>query len=66
MGCFVIASDKKYVREVVNPSIFFNPYSSASISEAIIKSVSNKSIKKSELIIENKIDTFIKYLMSHV
>ena len=65
-GCFVIASDKKYVREVVNPSIFFNPYSSASISEAIIKSVSNKSIKKSELIIENKIDTFIKYLMSHV
>ena len=64
--CFIIASNKKYVNEVVNPSIVFNPYSSESISEAIIKSISNKSLKKSELIIENKIDTFVKYLLKHV
>ena len=65
-GCFIIASDKKYIKEVVNPSIVFNPYSSDSISEAIVNSVSNKSLKKSELIIENKIDTFVKYLLQHV
>ena len=65
-GCFIIASDKEYVKEVVNPSIVFNPYSSDSISEAIVNSLSNKSLKKSELIIENKIDTFVKYLLKHV
>ena len=64
--CFILASDKEYVREVVNPSIVFNPYSSDSISEAIVNSLSNKSLKKSELIIENKIDTFVKYLLQHV
>jgi hypothetical protein len=50
----------------VHPSIVFNPYSSDSISEAIVNSLSNKSLKKSELIIENKIDTFVKYLLQHV
>ena len=65
-GCFIIASDKEYVKQVVNPSIVFNPYSSDSISEAIVNSLSNKSLKKSELIIENKIDTFVKYLLQHV
>jgi hypothetical protein len=65
-GCFIIASDKEYVNQVVNPSIVFNPYSSDSISEAIVNSLSNKSLKKSELIIENKIDTFVKYLLQHV
>jgi glycosyltransferase involved in cell wall biosynthesis len=65
-GCFIIASDKEYVKEVVHPSIVFNPYSSDSISEAIVNSLSNKSLKKSELIIENKIDTFVKYLLQHV
>lgn len=64
--CFIIASDKEYVKEVVNPSIVFNSYSSDSISEAIVNSLSNKSLKKSELIIENKIDTFVKYLLQHV
>jgi glycosyltransferase involved in cell wall biosynthesis len=65
-GCFIIASDKEYVKEVVNPSIVFNPYSSDSISEAIVNSLSNKSLKKSELIIENKINTFVKYLLQYV
>ena len=65
-GCFIIATDKEYVKEVVNPSIVFNPYSSDSISEAIVNSLSNNSLKKSELIIENKIDTFVKYLLQHV
>ena len=65
-GCFIIASDKEYVKEVVSPSNVFNPYSSDSISDAIVNSLSNKSLKKSELIIENKIDTFVKYLLQHV
>ncbi|MBT7623027.1 MAG: glycosyltransferase [Flavobacteriaceae bacterium] len=65
-GCFIIASDKEYVKQVVNPSIVFNPYSSDSISEAIVNSLSNKSLKKSELIIENKINTFVKYLLQYV
>ena len=64
--CYIIASDKKYVKEVVNPSIIFNPNSSDSISNAIVNSLFNKDLKKSELIIENKIDTFVKYLLSHV
>ena len=64
--CFIIASDKEYVKEVVNPSIVFNPYSSDNISEAIIDSLSNKSLKKSELIIENKIGSFVKYIMKDV
>ena len=65
-GCFIIASDKEYVKEVVSPSNVFNPYSTDSISEAIVNSLSNNSLKKSELIIENKIDTFVKYLLQHV
>tara|TARA_B100000900_G_scaffold415649_1_gene446411 strand:- start:1320 stop:2339 length:1020 start_codon:yes stop_codon:yes gene_type:complete len=65
-GCYLIVSDKEYVKEVVNPSIIFNPYSSDSISEAIINSLSKRKLKKSELIIENKIDTFVKHLLEHV
>lgn len=63
--CKVITSNLDYVSEVVKPSLTFNPYSTSSISETIVYSIKN-NLKASEIIVENKIDTFVKHINSHV
>lgn len=60
-GCKVIASDLTYVHDVVKPSLVFNPYSVKSISEAILKSA-NTNLPKSEVLIENKLESLIAFI----
>lgn len=59
--CKVITSNLDYVSEVVKPSLTFNPYSTSSISETIVYSIKN-NLKASEIIVENKIDTFVEHI----
>jgi len=65
MGCKVIASELEYVKQVIRPSLTFNPNSVKSISESIISAVCDEQ-KDSKIIIENKIDTFVEYLSKNV
>tara|TARA_B100000989_G_scaffold214088_1_gene162769 strand:+ start:29071 stop:30108 length:1038 start_codon:yes stop_codon:yes gene_type:complete len=65
MGCKVIASELEYVKQVINPSLTFNPNLVKSISVSIIRAVREEQ-KASKIIIENKIDTFIEYLSKNV
>ncbi len=64
-GCKVLAPNLNYVGQVIIPSLTFDPYSVSSISESIQYAVGN-NIKNSEIIIENKIDTFVKHINNHV
>tara|TARA_X000001036_G_scaffold416593_1_gene433796 strand:- start:343 stop:762 length:420 start_codon:yes stop_codon:yes gene_type:complete len=59
--CKVLASNLSYVDEVIKPSLRFNPNSISSISDSIQHAIRN-NLKKSEIIVENKIDTFVKYI----
>tara|TARA_X000000950_G_C13903154_1_gene655679 strand:+ start:632 stop:1651 length:1020 start_codon:yes stop_codon:yes gene_type:complete len=64
--CYVISSDRDYVYEIIEPSLIFNPDSPESIASAIYEALSSNSLRQSKLRIENKIDTFIKYILSNV
>ncbi len=59
MGLNVIAADLDYVYEVIEPSLVFNPNCKDSCANAIETYITNKDIKKSVAIIENKIDNLI-------
>ena len=63
--CKVIAPDLNYVDQVIIPSLRFDPKSISSISKSIIYAIENY-IEASEIIIENKIDTFVKHITHHV
>jgi glycosyltransferase involved in cell wall biosynthesis len=63
-NCKIIASDLDYVKEIVNPSIIFNPFSVLSISNSIDFALENNDIKESEIIINNKIDKFTELILS--
>tara|TARA_B100000902_G_scaffold56358_1_gene63147 strand:+ start:893 stop:1933 length:1041 start_codon:yes stop_codon:yes gene_type:complete len=65
-NCQVLASDLPYVYEIVRPSLVFNPFSVKSISEKIIQALSQDNLDKSRIIIENKIDTFVKHIIHNV
>jgi glycosyltransferase involved in cell wall biosynthesis len=62
-GCKVIASDLPYVHEIIEPSLTFDPYSVESISAAIQKAVANDNLPETKVIIENKLDNFIEYIL---
>ena len=65
-NCKVLAPNLNYVNEVITPSIKFDPYSISSLSESITFDITKKNIKRSKLIVENKIDTFVEYINYHV
>lgn len=65
-NCLVIASDLPYVYQIIRPSLVFNPLSVKSISEKIIEAISQDNLDESKIIIENKIDTFVKHIFNHV
>ena len=57
----IIASNKEYVKEITEPSLFFNPVSEKSILKALIKS--EKSLGcNSNLKVDNSINKIIKLL----
>lgn len=64
-NCNVIASNKKYVHEIITPSLSFNPKSINDIEHAITFSLNNK-LKSSSLKVDNKLFTFVEYLTQNV
>ena len=65
-NCKVLAPNLDYVNEVIMPSIKFDPFSVSSLSESIILAITKNNIKHSKIIVENKIDTFVKYISNNV
>jgi len=63
-GCKVIASDLPYVHEIIGPSLTFDPYSIESISNAILKAIDTDDLKGTKVLVENKLDNFIKFIIS--
>ena len=61
-NCYIIASNKQYVYEVVKPSITFDPTSIKDMSKSIVNAYKNIGLSKPKLLVENKIDTFVKYI----
>ncbi len=62
-GLKIIASDLDYVREVVQPSLTFNPYDKYSILEAVKKVTNDEPIIESRILIKNRIDELINILI---
>ena len=65
-NCKVIASDLKFINEIIEPSLLFNPFSISSITNSILEAISKNDLNESRIIIENKSDTFVKYITNHV
>ena len=65
-NCKVIASDLKFIKEIIEPSLLFNPFSISSITNNILEAISKNDLNESRIIIENKSDTFVKYITNHV
>lgn len=65
-NCKVLAPNLDYVNEVIMPSIKFDPFSISKLSESILSAITKKNIKHSKIIVENKIDTFVKYISNNV
>ena len=63
-SCFILASDLEYVHEVIKPSLTFDPYSTESISNAILKAIDTDDLPKTKVLIENKLDNFIEFIIS--
>ncbi len=64
--CHVICSDKEYAYQVIKPSMTFNPTSIDSIYKAITDAYGNIGLEEPEVLVENKIDTFVKYIQEYV
>ena len=64
--CYIICSDREYAYQIVRPSLTFNPNSIESISKSIFSAYKNKGLSKPKLLVENKIDTFEKYIQEYV
>ena len=62
-GCKLIASDLPYVHEIIKPSIIFDPYSVESISDSILKAIS-EDLPETKILVENKLDNFMDYIIS--
>jgi glycosyltransferase involved in cell wall biosynthesis len=63
-NCKVIASDLFYTHEIIEPSLTFDPYSTESISNAILNAIHSDDLPKTKVLVENKIDIFIKFTIS--
>jgi glycosyltransferase involved in cell wall biosynthesis len=61
-NCKIIASNLDYVKEIVKPSVVFDPFSVSSISNSIDYVIENNNIEDSEMLIKNKIDKFIELI----
>ena len=63
-GCKVIASDLPYVHEIIKPSLTFDPYSVESIYNAILNVIDTDDLPKTKVLVENKLDNFIEFIIS--
>ena len=62
--CKVIASDLPYIHEIIEPSLTFDPYSTESISNAILNAINTDDLPKTKVLVENKLDNFIEFIIS--
>jgi glycosyltransferase involved in cell wall biosynthesis len=60
--CNIIASDKPYVFEVVQPSLVFDPKNHVDIANKVLEVLKSKKVKKTTLHINNEIDLLIDFL----
>ncbi|MDA0968377.1 MAG: glycosyltransferase, partial [Proteobacteria bacterium] len=63
-NCKVIASDLPYVHEIIIPSLTFDPYSVESISKSILKAIETDNLPETKVLVENKLDNFIDFIIS--
>ena len=63
-GCKVIASDLPYVHQIIEPSLTFDPYSTESISNTILKAIDRDDIPKTKVLVQNKLNEFIESIIS--
>ena len=63
-SCFILASDLEYVYEVIKPSLTFDPYSTESISNAILKAIETINLPETKVLVENKLDNFIDFIIN--
>ena len=64
--CNVIAPDLEYVKEIIKPSLLFDPYNIDSIAASIETALNSKSLTSSEIIINNKLDLLIETIEQNV
>ena len=62
--CKILASNLPYVKEIIKPSVTFDPFSVSSIADSIDYVIDNNNIVDSEMLIQNKIDKFIELIKS--
>lgn len=58
--CYVLASNLEYVKEIIKPSLLFDPFNAHSIAASIEIALSIESLDKSEILINNKLDLLIE------
>lgn len=64
--CKVIAPNLEYVHEIIKPSLLFDPLSVNSIASSIDLAINSRSLKKSRVIIKNKLNLLIKLVEQNV
>ena len=63
LGCKIIASDLPYVKEVVKPSISFDPNNLIDIKEKVKYAIAkSEQIPNSELVLENRLSELIAFI----
>ena len=53
-----------YAYEIIVPSLTFDPYSIESISRAILNAIDSDDLKETKVLVENKLNNFIKFIIS--
>lgn len=65
VGLNIISANLTYARNLMVPSLSFNPYSVKSISESINQALIKKGVKKPKLLINDEIELLIKRIKSY-
>jgi glycosyltransferase involved in cell wall biosynthesis len=60
-GCAILASDRPFVRQVVNPLATFDPNSTSAIEEAVLHSC-GKRASASEVVVSNQLPRLIEWI----
>lgn len=62
-GCAILASDRPFVRQVVNPLATFDPNSASSIERAVLHTC-GKSAPASEVVVRNRLPRLIQWMLN--
>jgi glycosyltransferase involved in cell wall biosynthesis len=60
-GCAILASDRPFVRQVVNPLVTFDPNSATAIEEAVLRTY-EKCASASEVVVSNQLPRLIEWI----